>query len=179
VPPLRQQLIKLGLLLVLVVAVTVVAAVIIPRLRGSSLLATGAQAPHFTLAAGDGTRQAVPTSGPVVVEFFETSCPHCQEEAPRLCSLAGQNPGVRFLGVDAGGDSAGSVDGFRHEHMPGCDAQRYPLLLDPGDTVTHAWQVSAVPTVYLVRGDGSIAYAGAGTDGVDGLGTAIASLLRG
>ena len=174
-----QQLRRLGLLLVLVVVVTAVGAVVIPRLRSGSVLAVGTAAPHFSLSAPDGRRVSEPAGAPVVVEFFETSCPHCQEEAPRLCALAGQNPGLAFVGVDAGLDSAASIDGFRRDHMPGCDPARFPLLLDPADTVTGGWHVTAVPTVFLVGADGRIAYAGSGSGGVDGLGAAIAGLPRG
>lgn len=177
-PPIRHQLARLGLLLLLVSVVTVVAIVLISisGLRGNPLLAVGTKAPQLDLVAAEGGHQGLVPGTPAVVEFFETSCPHCQAAAPSLCALAGSHPGVRFLGVDAALDSADAVTGFRRDHMSGCDPSRFALLLDPGDTATHAWKVAAVPTVYLVGADGRIAYAGDGQSGVDGLPAALAGL---
>ena len=173
-PPLRHQLIRFGLLLLLAVVVTVVAAVVIPHLRRDTLLAVGTPAPKLDLAAAEGGHQGLAAGTATVVEFFETSCPHCQAEAPALCGLARSHPAVRFLGVDAGLDSADAITGFRRDHLPACDASRFPLLLDPGDTVTHSWSVGAVPTVYVVGADGRITYAGEGEGGVGGLSAALA-----
>jgi len=175
-PPARQQLVRLGRLLLLVVVVTAVSWVVTSRLRGGTLLAVGTAAPALQLTAAEGGSAGLTSGTPAVVEFFETSCPHCQAEAPALCSLAGSHPGVRFLGVDAALDSAGSITGFRRDHMSGCDPALFPLRHDPGDTATHAWRVAAVPTVYLIGADGRIAYAGEGEAGVNGLTAALAAL---
>ena len=171
----RQQLRRLGLLLVLAAIATLVA-IVLHRVESGSLFTVGSTAPALQLSTAEGGRGQLTPGTPTVVEFFQTSCPHCQAEAAPLCSLARSHPTVKFLGVDAGEDSAQSITGFRHDHMPGCDPTTFGLLLDPGDTATHAWRVAAVPTVYLVGADGRIAYAGEGEAGVNGL---AASLPRG
>jgi peroxiredoxin len=168
-PSVASQMRKLGLLLLLVVVVTVVAIIITPKLRNSGLLANGTAAPSFTLTADDGSTHTLPSSstGPTVVLFLEATCPHCQEEAPKVCDLARQHTQTHFVGVGAAEENADALRSFRSAHMSQCAPAIFPLLVDPSADATHGFRVAAVPTVYVIDAAGKVAYTGTGVDGVD------------
>ena len=101
----------------------------------------------------------------VLLEFFASWCPHCNAEAPHLAKLARslQTRGVRFLSVNADGETAPSVYAFhRYYGLP------YPALLDPSaqpgnfnspgaaGKVTTAYRVQAFPTFYVINPAGRI-----------------------
>jgi hypothetical protein len=133
----------------------------------ADLLPVGAPAPAISLDAVGGGHVAVASAAgtqPYIVEFFEAGCAHCQQVAGQLC-----NERVAVFAVDAAKDSASTIAAYHTQYAPHC---HYPLLLDPNLSAGAAYNVNAVPTVYLVKG-GKIAYAGAGLDGVNGLGAAV------
>ena len=133
----------------------------------AKLLPLGTSAPAISLEAVGGGHVTVASAAgakPYVVEFFEAGCAHCQQVAAQLCGVNAQ-----VFAVDAAKDSAQTVAAYHSQYAPHCS---YPLLLDPTLTAGAAYNVNAVPTVYLVK-DGKIVYAGAGLDGVSGLGAAV------
>ena len=133
-------------------------------------LAAGTTAPAIvlhTVAGASLNANAAAAHHALVVEFIETSCETCQRNAPVVCALAARFSHDVFVGVDAGAESAAAVAGFAAAHEPaGCPVT---LLLDPGLSVTHAYEAAVVPTVYVVDSSGKIAYGGVGSDGIAGL----------
>ena len=139
----------------------------------ANLLAVGSSAPTISLDAVGGGHVAVAAAAdgkPYIVEFFEAGCAHCQQVAAQLCAEK-----VQVFAVDAAKDSAQTIASYHAQYAPRCS---YPLLLDPSLSAGSAYNVNAVPTVYLVNG-GKIAYAGAGLDGVNGLGAAVQHVTGG
>jgi thiol-disulfide isomerase/thioredoxin len=137
------------------------------------LLALGTAAPTISLDAAGGGHVDVPAAAagkPYVVEFFEAGCAHCQQVASQLCSGT-----IPVFAVDAAKDSAQTIAAYHAQYAPRCT---YPMLLDPTLSAGAAYAVNAVPTVYVVN-NGKIAYAGAGLDGVSGLGDAEKRVLGG
>jgi AhpC/TSA family len=137
------------------------------------LLPVGAAAPALSLDAAGGAHVDLPDAAagrPYILEFFEAGCAHCQEVAGQLC---GERTPV--FAVDAAKDSAQTISSYRAQYAPRC---RYPMLVDPNLTAGSAYAVNAVPTVYVVS-HGKIAYAGAGLDGVNGLGAAVTKVAGG
>jgi thiol-disulfide isomerase/thioredoxin len=137
------------------------------------LLAIGAGAPAISLdSVGAGHLDLPSAAGgkPYVLEFFEAGCAHCQQVAGQLCSEK-----VPVFAVDAAKDSAQTIASYRSQYAPQCS---YPMLLDPNLTAGSSYAVNSVPTVYVVKAD-RIAYAGAGLDGVAGLGAAVQKALGG
>jgi thiol-disulfide isomerase/thioredoxin len=133
----------------------------------ANLLPVGAKAPAISLDAVGGGHVTVASAAsgkPYIVEFFEAGCAHCQQVAGQLCGQKAQ-----VFAVDAAKDSAQTIAAYHSQYAPHCS---YPLLLDPSLSAGSAYNVNAVPTVYLVK-DGKIAYAGAGLDGVNGLPAAV------
>lgn len=139
----------------------------------ASLLPVGTVAPAIGLDAVSGGHVNVAAAAgtqPYVVEFFEAGCAHCQQVAAQLCDLR-----VPVFAVDAAKDSAQTVASYHSQYAPHCS---YPLLLDPKLSAGSAYNVNAVPTVYVVK-KGKIAYAGAGLDGVNGLAAAVQKAVGG
>ncbi|MGI8847077.1 MAG: redoxin family protein [Candidatus Dormibacteria bacterium] len=129
----------------------------------------GTAAPAITLDDVAGHHHDVFTEARgqrVVVEFFATTCPTCQEQAGHVCSLANAHHDVRVYAVDSELEGAGAISDYARTRMSGCPVT---FLVDPGNRTTHAWSVAVVPTVYLIRPDAKIAYGGIGADGIRGL----------
>jgi peroxiredoxin len=140
----------------------------------ASLLKPGTTAPSFTLKTPQG--QTVSLSDykgkAVLLELFATWCPHCQAEAPHLARLARElaPKGVQFVSVNGDGENAASVFAF-HRYF----ASPYPALLDyqgspsgsftklgrPGPVST-AYRLQSFPTFYVIKPDGTIAWAAQG-----------------
>jgi peroxiredoxin len=139
----------------------------------ANLLAIGTSAPAISLEAVGGGHVTVASAAgaqPYVVEFFEAGCAHCQQVAAQLCGER-----VPVFAVDAAKDSAQTIASYHSQYAPRCN---YPLLLDPNLSAGSAYNVNAVPTVYLVKG-GKIAYSGAGLDGINGLPAAVQKAIGG
>ncbi len=121
------------------------------------LLGVGSQAPPFSLTAAGGASVAVPSStgGPALVVFLETGCGSCQAEAPVLADLA--RGGADVVAVDVSGGSDADRARFAAEDLEG----QVPVAADDG-RVGAAYRALAVPTVYALRADGTIADAWAG-----------------
>ena len=94
-------------------------------------------------------------------------CPHCNAEAPHLAKLARSlgARGVRFLSVNADGETAPSVFAFhRYYGLP------YPALVDPSTKagsfnapgaagqVSTAYRVQSFPTFYVINPAGKITW---------------------
>jgi hypothetical protein len=183
-PPLftRGRFVRLIALFAFAVVATVISFAIVSRISGPRLLPGGTAAPTISADSAAGGHYALlgpgnPPPRPVVVEFFETTCAVCRQEVAPMCQVRTQHPGVDFYGVDAAREDAGAVNGFRVNQGHGCTD--WPLLLDPKSDILRAYSVTVVPTVYVIDTRGHIAYAGTGAGGVDGLATALRSLVAG
>ncbi len=175
--PKGQWVRLLGLFVVAVVA-TVISFAVVSHV-GHPLLAGGTPAPAIVLDDASGSRHQVlqeAAGNPVVLEFFETTCEVCQREVDPMCAVEKRHPGVPFYGIDAAREKGPAVEGFRRSQGGGCTS--WPLLLDPQSTVLRAYDVTVVPTVYLLDAHGRVAYTGTGEGGVAGLDQAIQLVQR-
>ncbi|HZU76286.1 MAG TPA: TlpA disulfide reductase family protein [Dehalococcoidia bacterium] len=146
-----------------VVVVLAVAILVHPQ---PALLQQGSSAPAVALRDASGTLHRVVGKGmarPALIEFLSAGCSTCRASAQQLCDAAGDG-GVVVAAVDAGNDTAQTVSSFAQRYLaPPCSV---PLLLDPGLSVSRAYQVGVVPTLYVVDNHGNIAYAGYGAAGI-------------
>lgn len=120
------------------------------------MLSAGDQAPSFTLPAVDGSGDVTDpwTAGPTVVAFFKVTCPVCVMVAPILTRLA--EGGARVVGI--GEDPPGRIVAFNEAHD-----QRVPALSQPAPyRVSAAYDLEAVPSIFLVAQDGAITRSVAG-----------------
>lgn len=135
----------------------------------NNLLAVGNYAPNFTLSTPQGQKISLASyhGHAVLLEFFATWCPHCNAEGPHLAPLARslQSKGIRFLSVNADGETAPSVYAFhRYYGLP------YPALLDPSSQagsfnqeggpgqVSTVYRVETFPTFYVLDKTGKITW---------------------
>lgn len=139
----------------------------------TNLLPVGTTAPAFTLETPQGAKVSLASyrGHAVLLEFFATWCPHCNAESPHLRTLANslKAKGIRFLSVNADGETAPSIYAFhRYYGLP------YPALVDPGaqagsfnqqappGKVSIAYKVQTFPTFYVIGKSGKITWTGEG-----------------
>jgi peroxiredoxin len=124
----------------------------------ATLFAQGAprRAPGFCLADTTGQwRDLYDYRGKVVIiEFMQTTCPHCAEFAPKLQAVVQKYPGkVQILAIALPPDNPKSMLDYVTGHKIG-----YPLLLDMGQVAGSYVRVPNLhfPHIYLVDADGMI-----------------------
>jgi cytochrome c biogenesis protein CcmG, thiol:disulfide interchange protein DsbE len=114
--------------------------------------ATGRDAPDFAVTTFDGTpfKLSEQRGKIVIVNFWASWCPPCQEETPLLTTAAGQlDPDVILIGVaawDARGDAEAFAAGYRIN---------YPVAMDSG-SVALDFGLVGVPETFVVDADGKI-----------------------
>jgi thiol-disulfide isomerase/thioredoxin len=139
----------------------------------SSMLAVGDSMPSFSApgfhmqATGDGyslERDRFDWSryegSPSVLTIWAPWCPHCQAELPVLSATVAKYPNVRLVSVatSIGQHPGPSPDEYLADH-----GLTFPVAIDDeSGTLARALGVQAFPTIYLVRSDGTVAYAAEG-----------------
>ena len=111
----------------------------------------GAAAPDFTLETLDGGTLALRElrGRPVLLNFWATWCPPCQEEAPALQAVHERyGDRLHVLGIDQK-EGRVAVETFRRRF-----GLTYTLLLDPNGAVAERYGVRGLPESWLVDGDG-------------------------
>jgi peroxiredoxin len=114
------------------------------------VLRAGDRAPSFELAGvdGEGTVRDPWASGPVVLAFFKTTCPVCQQVAPKVQALA--DAGARVVAI--GEDPPEALARYARDH-----GQRVPTLSEaPPYEVSDAYGLATVPSLVLVGADGVV-----------------------
>lgn len=123
----------------------------------------GQTAPDFSLQGLDGktySLEELRKKGPVVAAFFKISCPVCQFTFPflqRLYERYGSDD-VTFLGISQ--DDAKATASFAKEYRIA-----FPMVLDEkekGYSVSNAYGLTNVPTVFLIDPEGSVSVSSMG-----------------
>jgi peroxiredoxin len=133
-------------------------------------------APGFTLPnlAGAGSTSLDQFSGhPLVLTFWSSVCPPCRQEAPFLrmaWKLYGRR-GIRFLGVDHRDDRAPAVAFATDLGLP------FTSVYDREGRLAGRYAVFGLPTTFVIRPDGRIAYRITGRVDATNLRTALDRLL--
>ncbi len=112
----------------------------------------GQSAPDAVLPRldGSGSEQLTATfRGPVLVNFFFSTCPPCIEEAPALMALKSQ--GVRLIGVAYKEPPADTRSFLARSGNPFAD-----VLVDRQGSAAIDWGVSGAPETFLVAADGKV-----------------------
>jgi peroxiredoxin len=129
-------------------------------------IVAGNIAPGFSLKSLDQKEHSLHTlleRGPVVAAFFKISCPVCQFTFPfleRLYKRYGSS-GVTFLGISQ--DDANSTRKFASEY-----GVTFTMLRDEdGYSVSNAYGLTNVPTIFLIEPDGKVKVSSTGFDKKD------------
>jgi peroxiredoxin len=114
----------------------------------------GRPAPDFTLQSVDGqTIKLADFRGKVVIlNFWATWCPPCRAEMPALEEVyqARRDEGLVVLAIDQN-EAPDSVKSFQAEL-----GLTFPLLLDPGYTVSDQYRINLLPSTFFIGRDGVI-----------------------
>jgi peroxiredoxin len=108
---------------------------------------TGDTAPAFTLSDTSGAMHSLASqSGPIVlVHFFATWCEPCREELPALNRLAARGAGtLKVVAI-----SVAEVDPRVRRFLDTMPLD-FPVLLDRDRAVAKAWNVSTLPTTFVL-----------------------------
>ena len=114
----------------------------------------GEPAPDFKLQNLDG--QYISLSDlrgkPVLINFWATWCPPCRDEMPYLQKIYEEwsGKGLVVLAIDIG-ESHSKVKEFLKTHN-----LSLPVLLDTKENVGRKYNITAIPTSFLIDSDGVI-----------------------
>ena len=123
--------------------------------NGMTHIVGGNPAPNFSCKSLDGKEFSLAGSlkeGPVVLAFFKVSCPVCKFTFPFLERLYQRykSDKVTFLGISQ--DNVSGSHDFAQDF-----GVTFPVLIDDASyTVSNAYGLSMVPTVFLVEPDGTV-----------------------
>jgi peroxiredoxin len=131
-------------------------------------IVVGNTAPGFSLKSLDGKELSLDKlleRGPVVAAFFKISCPVCQFTFPFLERLHKRygGDGVTFLGISQ--DEASSTKEFAKEF-----GVTFLMALDEkqkGYPASNAYGLTNVPTIFLIKPDGTVKISCMGFDKKD------------
>jgi thiol-disulfide isomerase/thioredoxin len=147
---------------VLVVLLTLGAAVVNLAPAQESGIAVGARAPVVTVNDLDGKPVDLGQyigKKPVFLEFWATWCELCEELLPQVrAAQAAYGTKVEFIGVNVTvNQSPGRVRKYLETHKPA-----FRTLYDTEGTSVRAYQVPATSYVVIVDREGKVAYTGSG-----------------
>ena len=144
----RRALAYATLLLVLVAAASWLAAC--GGAPGAAATSSPAPALQGTTLHGQAFDLADLAHKPIIVNFFASWCPPCNNEAPDLAAFAKAHPEVQIVGVatnDAQADTAAFVEKYG---LP------YTIVMDPNGAIATAWGAAAIPRTVFIDAQGKV-----------------------
>lgn len=121
-------------------------------------LTTGTRAPEVGFTRADGTRvglEELKAGGPVLLAFYKVSCPTCQLALPFLERLRGAGMGVYFVSQNPPAKAASFDQDF------GTRTELFDTE-DDGYAASNAFDLTHVPTLYVVEPEGEISFSSVG-----------------
>jgi peroxiredoxin len=112
----------------------------------AELARTDIDKPFFTLQDLSGSSVSLQTFAgrTVLVHFFATWCEPCREELPALTRLRERAPGAAVLAISVA-ENGQRVSRFFAQTPAG-----FPVLLDTDRAVAKSWDVTTLPTTYVL-----------------------------
>ncbi|MBG0770866.1 MAG: cytochrome c biogenesis protein CcsA [Anaerolineaceae bacterium] len=170
---------QIGAILGLVVVVAVIFALWGNPLNpnsGSGRPLPGETAPAFAATAIDGNefRLADYRGEIVVVNFWATWCPQCEDELPEFEAIWRElgDQGVQFVGVAMDDTLAAVTDVAEVQDIT------YPLIVEEENRITTSYGVTAAPETFIVDAEGNVAYLHIGAVDAETLMSELAELMK-
>ena len=138
----------------------IVAGVIVLFLVGSYLLKdspldAGEDAPVWQLPQANGAEGMFSLDAyrgqVVLLDFWSTSCPPCLQQIPILQRIHSEFSDVKVVGVAVGGESLAQLKTFATRRNVS-----YPLVQDAKGVAATVYNVSSLPTLFIVNPEGVI-----------------------
>jgi peroxiredoxin len=132
----------------------------------SAAVAVGDVAPAFSLRDANGTTHSLAQykGKTVVLEWINPNCPFSRRQAVEgtMNATFGKHPQVVWLSINSTATGHGDfLTPAQHNKWNGEHAIRYPVLYDSDGAVGHAYGARTTPHMYVIDGQGKLAYAGA------------------
>ncbi|NLM01075.1 MAG: redoxin domain-containing protein [Treponema sp.] len=115
----------------------------------------GPQAIDFSLEMTDGKmfRLFENLDKPILVNYWATWCPPCVREFPDLEEMyAKYKDRMNFIAVNSG-ENKNTIESFMNKHK-----YKIPVAMDSSSSVGRMYQISGIPTTFIVATDGSMVY---------------------
>lgn len=93
----------------------------------------------------------------IVLNFWATWCPPCKQEIPDFIAAYNKyrDKGVQFIGVS--NEDASTIREFAGDY-----GINYTLLVDRNSVIMSEWGIRAIPTTFILDGNGQIIYKNVG-----------------
>ena len=136
-----------------------------PEVVEEPTLEIGSQSPDLVVNTLNGhgkiTKDAL-AGKVVVVDFWASSCKPCETTIPKLAELAKKYDGkVEVIGISAD-DDKGNVAEWAQKH-----GATFAIGWDQGHALAKSWNVTKMPTTYILDGQGRIRYVHSGSHDSD------------
>jgi len=88
----------------------------------------------------------------VIVDFFATWCPYCNNEMPRLNKIVDSYGGkIQIIAIDDDKENVATIKSFGDKYN-----FLFPLLVDPDHKVTEMYQITGHPYTFYINKEGVI-----------------------
>jgi thiol-disulfide isomerase/thioredoxin len=157
-PPERHGWSKVLLVVTALLGVAGLAYLGVQEALRARLAPDGTAAPSFKLQKYDGgTMELSDLRGKVVMlDFWATWCPPCQEEMPSLIKLAKEYEGKGLVFVAASRDDMPDAPMYVQEYILSRMPELAPYVVYAPDEMATAFQVTALPTLYFLDKEGKV-----------------------
>ncbi len=110
-------------------------------------------APDFTLTTADGKQLTLSQfrGKAVMVNFFDTTCPACDEEMPYIQGVFDSWPRDKLEIIAVTGERAQLVQSFLDNR-----GLTFPTLIDTGAVVKNMYHIPSYPTTFFINSEGVI-----------------------
>lgn len=134
------------------------------------LLGRSAPDVAFTLPDGKTAKLSDYKGKPVVLSFWASWCGPCRKELPALAAYAATRPDLTFLAVNVDRDR-GPAEAFVKELK-----LTIPVVFDPESAVMGRFDVTLMPTMFMLDKNGTVKFRKTGFNAGDGLTELLAAL---
>lgn len=110
---------------------------------------------------------------PVIVNFWASWCPPCNEEAPALAAAYEKwaPNGVKFIGVDSTDETSGGLAFIKNYGWT------YPVVIDPDGAMQTQWGLDGLPATFFISRSGEILHVHSGAIDAETLNANIKALV--